>query len=201
MVDHHGTVEMGSAGHGQGQAGIVHLGVVVAARADEPPSTDQGLPSGRLLGGEPAVVLDVAEEAEGVVEGEAQAEFPGGGPLAGVEGVKEGQRADQAGSDAAQDAPLGAGIKDQAEFAVFQVADAAVDQAGGAATGADGEVAPLHQRGTEAAHRGIPRNRRAGDAPADDQDVKGLIGETGQVFFAGGYGKGTVVGQENRLQG
>ena len=63
VVDYHRAVEVGSPGDCQRQAGIIHLSVVVAGDAEQPPSGDQRFASLHLRWVQPAVALDVTEEA------------------------------------------------------------------------------------------------------------------------------------------
>jgi hypothetical protein len=89
------------------------------------------------------------------------------------------------GSEAQEAVALDAGLEDETEVAVLEVADAAVDEAGGAAGGAGGEVLALDEGDAETAQGGIPGDATAGDTAADDEDIEGLGGESEQALGAG----------------
>ena len=94
-------------------------------------------------------------------------------------------RPDQVRRQPVQDAPLPQRLPDQAELAVLQVAQAAVDQPGGAPRGPRGEVVLLHQGHRETARRGVQGDARAGDPAPDHQHVEPVLGHPGQVGGAG----------------
>jgi hypothetical protein len=62
----------------------------------------------------------------------------------------------------------------QADLALLQVAEPAVDHLRALRRGARGEVVLLDERGAQAARGGVERHAHAGDATADDEDVEGL---------------------------
>ena len=70
-------------------------------------------------------------------------------------------------------APLPQGLEDQAQLAVLEVAEPAVDQAAGARAGAEAEVVLLDEHRAQAAHGGVARDAGAGDAAADDEQIDG----------------------------
>ena len=70
--------------------------------------------------------------ASDIVEQHAGGELPARDPVAAVHREHERQRPDQVGRDAQQDAPLPVRFEDQAELALLQVAQPAVDQPAGA---------------------------------------------------------------------
>lgn len=76
------------------------------------------------------------------------------------------------GSEPQQDGPLTQGLENQAPLAVFEVTQAAVDQAAGPGAGTGAEVGALYQAGAKAAQSGIPQYAGAGDAAADDQEIE-----------------------------
>src|SRR5207244_4460130 len=61
---------------------------------------------------------------------------------------------------------------DQADLAVLEVAEPAVDQPSGPARGARAEVGLVQQQDAEAAHGGVARDPAAVDAGADDDQVE-----------------------------
>jgi hypothetical protein len=91
------------------------------------------------------------------------------------------------GSETEEAVALDAGLEDETEVAVLEVADAAVDEAGGAAGGAGGEVLAFDEGDAEAAEGGIAGDTGAGDAAADDEDVEFLGGEGEETLGAGGW--------------
>lgn len=76
-------------------------------------------------------------------------------------------------------------LEDQAELALLQVTQAAVDQPGGAPRGARGEVVLLHQGHRQTARRGVQGNAGPGDPAPDDQYVEPVLGHPGEVGGAG----------------
>jgi hypothetical protein len=88
------------------------------------------------------------------------------------------------GSELEEAVALDAGLEDEAEVAVLEVADAAVDEAGGAAGGATGEVLALDEGDAEATEGGISGDATAGDAAADDEDIEVLGAEGKQALGA-----------------
>jgi hypothetical protein len=63
------------------------------------------------------------------------------------------------------------GLADQADLAVLQVADPAVDEAAGGARGAGAQVLGVDQDGAQPAQDGVPGGRRAVDSGADHDEV------------------------------
>jgi hypothetical protein len=80
----------------------------------------------------------------------------------------------------------------QRDVAHGEVAQAAVDELGGAVRGPGGEVLGLDERHGQAPQRGVPGDAGAGDAAPDDEQVEGLAGERAQegVAVAGVEGIG-----------
>ena len=75
---------------------------------------------------------------------------------------------------------LGEGLVDEADVALLEVAQAAVDELRGLRRGAGGEVVALDERGAQAAGGGVERAADAGDAAADDQDVEVGVAEASE---------------------
>jgi hypothetical protein len=82
------------------------------------------------------------------------------------------QRLDQMGRELDEQRALEQRLAHQAEVEVLQVAQAAVDQLGGTARGAGGEVGALDQGHAVAARGGVERDAGPGDATADDGEVE-----------------------------
>ncbi len=83
---------------------------------------------------------------------------------------------------------LGEGFADQAEFVVFQVAQAAVDQLAAGGGGVGGEVVLFAKEHRHPAPGGVRRDPRAIDAAADDGQVidfgKGRVARAGGIHGA-----------------
>ena len=67
---------------------------------------------------------------------------------------------------------LAAGLVDQSEAALGQVAQAAVQQPAGSAAGAEGQIVLLDQPDAQAAHGRIAGDARPDDPAADHQHVE-----------------------------
>jgi hypothetical protein len=63
------------------------------------------------------------------------------------------------------------GFAHQLEFALLEIADAAMDQPRGCRTRSAGEIRHLHQRRGHALCRQVAQNADAVDATANDQDI------------------------------
>ena len=70
-----------------------------------------------------------------------------------------------------EDLALAGALVGDADRALGEVAQAAVDELGAPAAGAPGEVLALEQRNRQAARRGVESDARAGHPAADDKDV------------------------------
>jgi hypothetical protein len=88
---------------------------------------------------------------------------------------------------AQQPLALAQGFADQIEFAVFQVAQAAVDDAGGTAGDAAGEVVLLDQQRAFAGTGAFPGDGNSVDAAADHDEVEVLAVERGAGFDGKGH--------------
>ncbi len=86
-------------------------------------------------------------------------------------GQDEAHRADDVGRGAPQHLALDQRLVDQTEFAIFEVAQAAVNELGGRRRGGAGEIAGLGEEDAEAPAGGVAGNAAAVDAAADDGDV------------------------------
>jgi hypothetical protein len=103
------------------------------------------------------------------------------------------------GSEAEEPGALDAGLEDEGEVAVLEVADAAVDEAGGAAGGAGGEVLALDEGDAEAAEGGIASDTTARHTTADDEEVEALGGESEQALGTrGGRRRRRAKGDDGR---
>jgi hypothetical protein len=186
VVEDDGAGLGGTDGVGEGEAGVIGGGVVVAGAAGEPIGAETGDGLDDLPGAEGASGLHIPEEREGVIEHEAGGELPAGDAGTLVDGPDEREGPDEVGSQAEEAGALDAGLEDETEVAVLEVADAAVDEAGGAAGGAGGEVLALDEGDLETAEGGIAGDATPGDAAADDEEVEDLGGESEQALGAGG---------------
>ncbi len=79
---------------------------------------------------------------------------------------------------------LGRRLAHQADVALLEVADAAVDQLRAAAARAGPEVVALDQRHAEAAEGGVACHARPGDAAADNQQLELTCGQGGEIRLA-----------------
>jgi len=73
---------------------------------------------------------------------------------------------------AQQQVPLANGASHEAESIVPEIPKAPVDEARGLAARPAREIAPIDQRGGEAAARRVPRDAGADDSPSDDEDIE-----------------------------
>jgi hypothetical protein len=186
MVEDDGTGLGGAEGVDEGEAGVIGGGVVVAGAAGEAVGAETGDGLDDLTGAEGAGGLHVPEEREGVIEHEAGGELPAGDASALVDGPDEGKRPDEVGGEPEEAGALDARLEDEGEVAVLEVADAAVDEAGGAAGSPGGEVLALDEGDAQAAEGGIAGDPAAGDTAADDEEVEELGGESEQALGSRG---------------
>jgi hypothetical protein len=165
------------AGGGQRQPCVVGGRVPVRRAAAQPLGAQRRLE--RAHGGvvERAVRADVAEQRQRVVEREAGRQLPARHARAGVHRPGEAQRAHEVRRRAQQRAPLAAGLEDQGQVPVLQVAHPAVHQPRRAARRAAPEVVGLHQRHPQPTPRRVARDPRAGDPAADHQQVVHAVGQ------------------------
>ena len=87
------------------------------------------------------------------------------------------------GGDLHQDAALDGALVGDADLAVGEVAQAAVDQLGGPARRAEGEVVGVDGERGQSAGGGVEGDAGAGDAEADDEHVD-VVGEVGEAVAA-----------------
>jgi hypothetical protein len=73
--------------------------------------------------------------------------------------------------------PLAVGLEHEPEPSLLEVPEPAVDQPARAGAGAGAEVALFHQHRPEAPHGGVACDPRAGDAAADDQEIRRVRGQ------------------------
>src|SRR5262249_42677675 len=86
------------------------------------------------------------------------------------------ERPDEVRGVAQEPAALAQGLADEADVAEFEVAEPAVDELGGGAAGAGGEVALVDEADAEPAEGGVQRDAGAGDAAAEEEEVEGVAG-------------------------
>ena len=181
-VDDRGAVvQRGRAGHGEHEAGVVGLGVVVEVAPGQPVTAQRRHVRHGLVGRESLVQLPDPQAAGEVVHPHGRAHRSGQAPadeaVLGEDGDEEGQHVDQVGRRAAEDLALAQGLVDEADLPLLQVAQPPVDQLGRLARGARGEVVALDQGGAQAPRGGVEGHPHPGDAAADDQDVEGAVGQ------------------------
>jgi hypothetical protein len=171
------------AGEPDDEAGVVfELGVVGDQAAAQPFAADAGGGAQQLRGVHAAHARQLAAggaggAAQAVAEGESDARLALGarGDLR-RERDRLADRADKVGRGLRQqDVTLARALHRDAERALGEVAQAAVDELGAPTAGAPGEVAALDERDAQAAGRGVEGGAGAGDAAADDEDVERAV--------------------------
>src|SRR4051794_9037614 len=95
--------------------------------------------------GQMSAAGDIVLAGEEVVQRQAEAPFPWGDALASIERQDEGQGLDEVRRVAQQSAAFTQGFVNEAELAIFEIAETAVDELGGSAGGAGGEVAAFDE--------------------------------------------------------
>ena len=105
-------------------------------------------------------------------------------PRAVEGGDDERQRMDDVRRERDHQLALEQRLADEPEVEVLQVAQAAVDELGGAARRAGGEVRALDEGHAVATRGGVQRHAGARDPAADDDDVELLLGESGEGVAA-----------------
>jgi len=123
--------------------------------------------------GQVARARQAVPRAEMVVEEQAGADHPRRAQVRAVR-QDEAQRAHQVRGHAEQHLALAERLADQAEFVVFQVAQAAVDQLAAGRGGVRGEVVLLAEEHRQAAAGGVGGDAAAVDAAADHGEVVDL---------------------------
>ena len=89
-----------------------------------------------------------------------------------IRGKDDRQRLGHMRGDAVHDLLFVAGLVNQADMPLGQIAQSAVQKPRGSAAGAEGQIVLFDQPDAQAAHGGIAGNARAHDPPADDQHVE-----------------------------
>jgi hypothetical protein len=116
----------------EGEPRIVGGAVVVERRARKPLLQEPWLLDKHLLRLERPVQLRRAEEAEAVVEPHAHVELEDAPPLALVDGEEEPERVHEVRRDVHEHTTLADALENQAQLALLQVAQPAVDELGAA---------------------------------------------------------------------
>jgi hypothetical protein len=91
---------------------------------------------------------------------------------------------DQMWREPKQMASLGAGLEDEVELSVLEIANAAVNQARGSARRAAREIVLLDERHGEAAQCCVARNAASRDAAADDEKVEPMARQLRELLVA-----------------
>ena len=87
----------------------------------------------------------------------------------------------EVGCECQQSTPLRERLADEPEPELFEIAQAAVDQAGRPRRGPRGDVVLLHQDGAHPARGGVEQGAGPDDPAADDDDIPRLASEGGDV--------------------
>ena len=164
----------------QHQPGVVGLTVDVDLRAFETGAAQVGRQGVERVRVEAPAGRGRAPERQRVVERDAGAQRDEAGALAAIAREDELDRPTEMRRRRHEAPSLAQPLEHQRQIAVLQVAQAAVDQLRRVAGGLAGEVAGVDQRHREAAQGRVARDRRAGRAAADDEEVERLGREPGQ---------------------
>lgn len=170
-----GIIEEGGALFGGGgdevdeEAGVIELAIEV----DDTPGEAIGFEIGEAgeggFFGEELGGTEAKFAGEELIDFEADAierAFP-----PGVTGDDEGEFADEVGGILAEEPAFFEGLHDEGDVALFEVANAPVDEFGAPAGGAFSEVVLFEEEGGVASGGGIEGDADAGGAAADDDDV------------------------------
>ncbi|OQA94251.1 MAG: hypothetical protein BWY25_02867 [Chloroflexi bacterium ADurb.Bin222] len=157
--------------HPQDEARVIGLRVAVA------PASLQSF--GRDAGGEQleiggAVVGVAPLQGQQIVHRQPGAVSPLAGEIALVSRQQEAQGVNEAGTFFHQPLALLDGSQRQADFAFFEIADAAMDELRGAAGSAPGEVPLLDEQRFKSQAGGFAENARAGNPAANDDEIPRL---------------------------
>src|SRR5687768_9855527 len=87
-------------------------------------------------------------------------------------------------------APLAAGLEDETEMPMLEVADATMNEARRPARGAAREVVAFDERGAQPSHRCVARNAGAVDTAADNENVELFGAEARETRGAFARGRG-----------
>jgi hypothetical protein len=171
---------MGGPHVGERQARVVALGVVIADAAQEAAGPEPRLDPEQGPLAEPPMSLHIPEQGQGIIQHKARGELPGRHAPAREHREQERLRPDQVGCDPQQDAAFPGSLEDESQGAVLEVAQPAVDEAGGPAARPGRKVRALDERGPEAAHRRIACDPGAGDTSADHEDIERALDRVGE---------------------
>ena len=184
-------------------AGIVDLGVVESHRPRHLPRVEirrelLGLVDIEALGTRHRAAV-AANATERVVEPHTRCDV--GTLPATADREEEGDRTDQVGSESIeQEAALGQGLVDEAEFALLEVAQPPMGQTRRTRGRAGRKVALLHESDRQAACGGIESRAGAYDATADDGDIDAVrahevngLGARRRREAIIGVGHGTII--------
>ena len=195
------AVQRGGAGEADGQARVVlELGVPGQEAAAQAVARDAGGETQQLVDVGAPRAREVAgrgagEAAQAVAEREADAGEALGARV-DLRRQRHGlhDRPDEVRCGLGeQDVALAGALHGDADRALGQVAQAAVDELGAPAARAPGQVAALDERDAQPARGGVQRDAGAGDAAADDEEVERRA--VAQRFEVGG----AAVGVEEAL--
>ncbi len=134
----------------------------------------------------------IPEQGKQVVQPQPRCQLPPGDTGSHVHGKEEGTGPHHVGCNSKEDPSFSARLEDESPMTMLEVAQAAVHQSRAARARAGAEVTFVDQDGSDAAHRGIPRDARAGHAAADHQEVELLGDHCLQVVRADSVGERSV---------
>jgi hypothetical protein len=169
---------------GQRQAGIVARRVVIARASQQFLRPQLRLGVEHLCPRETVVARGVPEHRQRIVQSEAHRQLDPRHARAAVDWPGERQRSYEMGRDAHERTPFATRFEHQVQVPMFEVPDAAMDEPRRSARRSAREVSRLDERDAETAQGGVARDARAGDAAANDGNVKGLDPHTAPDMFA-----------------
>ena len=172
VVHHDGARLRGTDRVGQRQSRIVRRRVKVARAAEQIVRAKHRLSGEHRVAIQPMISADIPEERENVVQHERSAEFPARNPRAAVHRPRELQRSHQVRRESQQSVSLGARLEDEMHMSVLEISHPAVNQPRRPARRSTGEIALLDERDCESTEGRVARDRAAGNAAADDEDVE-----------------------------
>ena len=151
--------------------------VEVVAGAAQVLGPDARLQAERVDRLQHAIALAVPAGRQPVVEREADAHLDEAARGVAVDRHQERQRPHQVRGQSPERLALAQRLAHEPEVEQLEVAQAAVDELGGARGGGGGEIALLDQRDRQPAQRQVARGAGAGHAAADDDDVVLGVGQ------------------------
>ena len=188
VVDYRGAVRGRGLRHRERESRVVGLGVVVDVRRGDVVGRERRHVAECLVLADAFVQLADPESARQVVRPHRRTEESrdpaGEQPVLGEDREQEGEHAHEMRRGLAQDLSFGQRLVDEPDFLLLQVSDAAVYEFRRLGRRARRQVTFLDESNAQSARRGIERDARAGDPPADDEHVERVVGKTTDALRA-----------------